>query len=1378
MGVSERRWVLSRAGILNVYQYGDETLHFHGGRLLLRGVNGSGKSTAMNMLLPFLLDTDTRRIDAAGEQSGVLRSWMLSGRDEQQPIGYLWIELRRGGEYTTIGCGIRANQSTDRVSTWWFLTDRRPGIDLSLVENRRPLSPDTLRAELGSHVVFAHDQRAAYRQAVRERLFGGADIDQHIRLLHILRSPRVGDRIDVDLPQYLEEALPQLSDAALDDAAQPLEDLDEHRRSVEDLTKTGTALGALAAVYRNYGRAELHRRGRHVQELAAKVTHCRRAERSAATAHTATIEARDTADQALANLDQRIQRLGHEIDGLQQSDAYKAGVELKDVRDHVATLARQLQTATAELAQREGRLASARTKVGTAQRQAGDELTTLRDRLSDLAGLAVQVGLTRRPPGPPAVEVATSPVAGVEVPAVPVAPEPLRAALGSVRADVAGREGDVAAVRAALRAVEQAEQRLRLAEEAEGRAVGAEEEAAAAFAASRTRLGDAVESWRDALTGWIAQLDAHRAAEGLAGTDPELVRRPDLAEIRVDAVDHLRVLLDDTGQHHQAIAARLEARRADEQATVDDLAALLADLMARTLPDPPATAWQRPDRGPCLAELVDFDPGLAPGERAGLEAALEAAGLLGAELLPGGTLDLGDGELVVLPGPAAGHRLDVLLHPAIGDEHRDRVDDAAVAAVLASISTDPGDLDPADTDTGRMVVTVDGRFRAGALRGRHAKSEAEHVGLGARRAALERRRAEVTAAREAAQDAVRLTDAELELRQERRHDVDVLRRELPRMTPVDDAVNAATRAKDKLDGARADRERCGDERADADRVHGAAVEAAERTAADHGLPADPEGLDEVVRRIGAARDLCGAVETDLKVLVRAVQGWTDDGIRCDEAATDVATTRAAVDGLRVEHGPQAARLATLEDAVGLPYQEVLAALGDCERDRNAATAARPAVDQARLAAHRDVEAKAGLRDRAAGATAEAEQACRAALPGFQRALEVPGLMAAVMAPEPAGEPVADQGAEPGEPPDAAEPGEPEVPDDLAFPVVTATSDGARELATAVLLRVPAPADAGASAESVRASLRQRRDALGAGWDAEDRQPDETLPVHVEVTGPLGKMPLAESVVRTESQRRTMAGLLSAKQDQALRNLLQGLVAREVAVKLHAAGELVDLMNQRLAAVRTSHGIGVSLRWHRRDDLDATHADMVALLAKTPDLRPADEDRRLSEMIADRIAEARADDPEAGYRDLIARVLDYRRWYRMGLMLHRPGRPDERLKRGTALSEGEKKMVSYLPLFAAVAASCDALAEHEPAAPRFVLLDDAFAKVSEDNHAKLFGLLVDMELDFVATSERLWGTHDTVPELAITEVLRDATLGVIVLEHSRWDGRERTLAGTV
>ncbi|HEX6999550.1 MAG TPA: hypothetical protein VF322_15530 [Gammaproteobacteria bacterium] len=185
-----RRWTLSRAGIINVYQYDNEILHFGGGRLLLRGVNGSGKSTAMNMLLPFLLDGDTRRIDAAGEQSGVLRAWMLSGREEPQPQGYLWLEVAKGAEHLSFGCGIRANRSTDQVATWWFITSRRPGIDLQLVEGRVPISREALRAAIAPDVVYGEDQRPAYRAELRRRLFGGADVEQHLHLLRIVRNPR------------------------------------------------------------------------------------------------------------------------------------------------------------------------------------------------------------------------------------------------------------------------------------------------------------------------------------------------------------------------------------------------------------------------------------------------------------------------------------------------------------------------------------------------------------------------------------------------------------------------------------------------------------------------------------------------------------------------------------------------------------------------------------------------------------------------------------------------------------------------------------------------------------------------------------------------------------------------------------------------------------------------------------------------------------------------------------------------------------------------------------------------------------------------------------------------------------------------------------
>ena len=134
MSTQRTRWRPSRAGILNVYQYQDEVLEFAGGRLLLRGVNGSGKSTAMNMLLPFLLEADVRKIDAAGEQAACCA--VDAVRPRRHPAHRLPVDRVRAmrpqeetPNHRTVGCGIRANRSTDRVATWWFSTDRWVRID-------------------------------------------------------------------------------------------------------------------------------------------------------------------------------------------------------------------------------------------------------------------------------------------------------------------------------------------------------------------------------------------------------------------------------------------------------------------------------------------------------------------------------------------------------------------------------------------------------------------------------------------------------------------------------------------------------------------------------------------------------------------------------------------------------------------------------------------------------------------------------------------------------------------------------------------------------------------------------------------------------------------------------------------------------------------------------------------------------------------------------------------------------------------------------------------------------------------------------------------------------------------------------------------------
>lgn len=1369
------RWRLNRAGIINVYQYGNETLQFGGGRLLLRGVNGSGKSTAMNMLLPFLLDADTRRIDAAGEQSGVLRSWMLSGRDEAQPVGYLWLEVAKGDQYLSFGCGIRANRSTDQVTTWWFVTSHRPGIDFQLVEGRVPVSRDGLKTLIEPDLVLGQDQRPQYRAELRKRLFGGADIDQHLHLLRVVRSPRVGDRLDAELPQYLHDALPQLSDGALDDAAQPLEDLEEHRRNVTDLERTATTLDAVYATYRNYARTELHRSADGTANAVRLARDARRKEEESRAAHDAAIEQHRGAAARKRQIGSDVDNLKSAIDALEASEAYKSGAQLNDLRTHVESLGRSKAAAEDTLCHRRTTTERAAGAVRGAQQEAAAEHQALGRRVADLASVAAACRLTARPPGVPSIAPDPDSPRPLELAsAVPAATAAAEQAFSALQVAGKQRLEDVETVATAVRAVEPAERAMRDAESRVGDAQSACEDAHQSLQEARSSFQSAVEEWQNAARNWLERLRSHHAVHALGPVETPAEIGAVIDEIVLGRAvgTMLGAAAAPAQRHHETRRAQLEASLERQRAVVAELEEQASELAARELPDPPVLNWQR-RTGRCFAELVDFAEHVDAAARAGLEAALEASGLLAAEVHTDGALRLADGQLVLAPAaPDAPAPLAALLRPDVQDEDPRSATRAAVERILQAISTDVR----ADIAT---IATTDGEFRLGAVRGKHAKVEAEHIGVAARRAALERLRAgnarslaQAVTERErlvaAAGAAAAALDEALELHAAAPSDR-ALHQALWRRTSAESAVE---QTHEQLRARRAEFEA-------AEQRHAETVTHAKTMATQLSLPAALAELESLRSDLERLLDDTRQALRDLNQLARAVARWRERGQDWREAHADEERSEAHFAAVASEWSAAHERLATLDATIGVDYAQVVASLVHKNAELADTKVMLANTEEEVEAAVRNVTATEKDREMAAAEHLYADKACLQTLGALKRALTVPGLVdAAISRPQHAAQGdsyAANNTAMSPHPASAGEDAHGDTRFDAA--VVEDSPAGARRLVEAIRARVSRPDDPPTSAEGVRQSIRRRRDSLGAGWDADDRQPEPDLPLHIAVTGPLGsQMPLPAAVETVQRQLATMTGLLSTKQHQALRNLLQGLVGREVADKLHSAGELIDRMNERLATITTSHGIGVRLRWRRRDDLDPGTATMIGLLEKPPDLRTTEEEGELSAALGRRIDDAHREDPGTPYRELIARVLDYREWHRMTILLQRPGQRPEMLSRRTALSEGEKKIVSYLPLFAAVAASCDGLDDSAPDALRFLLLDDAFAKVSEDNHGKLFGLLVELDLDFIATSERLWGTHDTVPELAITEVIRDADLQTIVLEHSHWNGRNHELRG--
>ncbi|MGP3969756.1 hypothetical protein [Streptomyces sp. 6N223] len=276
---SPTRWLPSRAGVLNVWRYYDEVFTFHQGRLLLRGPNGTGKSKALELLLPFLFDASLRpnRLSTFGGSERTMH-WNLMGEGAGgvTRVGYVWLEFtavrsadhsreEEDGEqdWFTIGARLQASNRTTSVGADYFTLRGRVGVPGGLPladEAKRPLTRAALAEALAGRGEV-YPAAADYRAAVRQALFPGLTeqrYDALITALLQLRTPKLSERLDPSLlSTLLSKALPPLDRGELAELADGFERLDRQREELRRLDDQVAAADTLAARQRTYARRVL-----------------------------------------------------------------------------------------------------------------------------------------------------------------------------------------------------------------------------------------------------------------------------------------------------------------------------------------------------------------------------------------------------------------------------------------------------------------------------------------------------------------------------------------------------------------------------------------------------------------------------------------------------------------------------------------------------------------------------------------------------------------------------------------------------------------------------------------------------------------------------------------------------------------------------------------------------------------------------------------------------------------------------------------------------------------------------------------------------------------------------------------------------------------
>jgi uncharacterized protein (TIGR02680 family) len=1379
------RFRLARAGIHQVWQYDDE-FSFGDGRLLLRGKNGAGKSKALEILLPFLLDGDTRRIDASGGGKTSLKWLMLDGwSGGTNRLGYLWAEFTRSDDdgephRLTVGAAIRASTSTGDARAEFFVTTREVGDELPLDDPARRPSREKARELIGHDNWY--ERPADYRARVARELFGLTDLARYRNLIHLLyglRRPTIGDRIESgELVKVLSDALPPLDDDVIDKVAHNLDDLDSVREELARLEKTNAALDAFLKSYRGYLHGVLRFR---VGQVTAALGDLSKKRRTAGDAEriVATLKSQESAaDSKVTALEEARAEADADLRALRDSDAYRALRDLRDKRETLLAVAENARTAW-------GAAGRARDGEVTAAQRLRDETTSIGREISDLRGALRTARRAARTCGVDEALLAEVPAIQAEILSA-AAPEQLTdpdgAVLDVVRPgaetlaeEIADRldrwhaqltESDTV-LKGRLRAATALDDRLKEVAAAEHKANGLRDHADrldGQLAEARERAGqrgaDLVRESERYAAGvglWAARLPD--SASVLAAVempdDPELPAAERALDRDVpDAVARTAHEIADPVLHaYERERDKIREREVTIGRELESAQAEKRKWERQTDPEPPRSRYSSADRmpgtGAPLFLLVDFREAVPDADRVGVEAALEASGLLAAWASADGVLLADDTrDVIVRVGePVVGASLADVLRPVPGHG----VGEATLDQVLRGIGL--AESDRRAEPTARTWVARDGRYRLDVIRGVHGKDRAEYIGAAARAATRQRRIDELT---EQVGELEIALDGAVTARKEIERLRDALRaalREIPKgrglteaWTGHDNALAEATRLSADLLAARRK----------AEEATATAVSLRTRAVAQatsDGLPADRDQLGALRQELSALRKEieamgggAGRALARLEFLASARTLWEQARQARIEAESGYAEAYRKLTGARRE-------LTLLESTVGVTEQEIMAWEGDAQNRFNAAQRQLPHVRTERNSVHDDRVKAESDRDRLIDELAEQERSVVAGGAALRRPLGLPGLPLA------AGLTGVDVLLDRY---DEAQDGD-----------VRARIAALRGLAEDIGATL-GPLSADVSPSLIIRRSEELRDGLAGGYDAEGTE-DDGIKRYI-LRDDAGTHDVAVVGERIRSAAEGARNRLSAREQEVFETYLLGELGDHLSRQVLAARNLVDGMNDTLDQVRSSHGIGVRLQWDLPRDGDIDIRAAVTLLRQPSALRTREQSAQLRDALRRRIEEARRADPSAGYAIHLRAALDYREWFEFKVKVTEEAHPDRErvLSHRTALSQGEIRVVAYLVLFATAAAHFTSVAASAPQAPRLILLDDAFAKVDEPTHGRLLGLLVDLDLDFIITSERLWGCFPTVPSLHIYECLRDPGARGVATVHFTWDGHHKRL----
>lgn len=1345
------RWVINRVGLLNFWYYKNQIFKLADGRMLLRGANGSGKSLTMQSLFPVLFDGDTsaHRLDSFGSRDRRMEDYLLGEKgvsDRDEGIGYLFLEVKRENreEYLTIGIGMHANRG-GKLNKWFFAIENnnRVGIDVELYEELRkgeltPLTKQKLKNRLeGNGRLF--DTQRGYKAYVNERIFGFEAIEQFdelIALLINLRSPKLSKEFRPSvIYNILRDSLPKLKDDELLTLSKTIEQLDGHRERLEDLSNELNELNRFSKVYQKW-HDEL------VGQLAGKWTafsqNKMKTERNLEQGRQADqklqsdLEAKETAQSEneiqLEALDKTIQEL-NQHEGM---DLVSRGQELKEMLDHTLE---QLAATEASIDLKKKRLNKQQERLALEQIERDEQLKQMDAYLQDNKQYLSYLRFE-------------------ELDAVYSAR--MRDSLTDEefnywKDQVQKKKQHFQQVIELLNQLEQKQIQLtELARDA-GNVQQIIDELERDLRNWQQTRQQELENWKQAIDVWrrdaMFELREQDYSNLLYNID-RLLEEEEREEV---------IMLPLTASYQEAVGQNqkatniLRSEQDEWQQIKAEKETEIKEWREHKIPEIEQRDTRKINRQQLIEQdnvlyfykSVDFISDIEDDIRDRIEGALYASGILDSLISKKG-LTLAD-DLQILPDPKllAVTLADYLtVIPEIDQDLQPIVMD-----VLQSIIVDQEDPE-------LPAIFSDGSYQIANLRGQMPTDyQASYIGATSqeryRLMKITQLEAEIN---EIEREIDQLTIA-IDAKEQNEREMKASYESRPTGVDVYQAIEYMTKTKIEF---QIRVEELTTKQAQLDKLEANVNQA---TIELHRLTAQ----DELARELTAYQDASRSADyydANLNDAYRYYQIIQKGKLTIDTLEQTISDLQDEEDDLLLSLGDLAAKRQSQQRSVDdnlkqqrlINIEELQIQLTQAKAEQKQR---KSFVKETSQAINRLVEQLAINRSQVQAN--EAELTAVTFQESHWRKLfdqEVHRFTASELSlTELAKEKQRQLSAK--------------KLQDLSDQVLTQFNFIADQLQNYQ------PGLINVSGIELSEETEQR---LG-----DFSQYNHSKQPHFKINGQ--SKTVFELLEQLTEQRMTLQDLLKKEDEQLFKTIILESVGNILRARIQQAMQWVEQMNHLLQLQKNSSGLSLSIQWKglpSSSEQDLGTARLVELLQKPTEILSETDREAISEHFQEKVRYAQEqvqEDPD-GQSTLfqaIAKVLDYRDWFEFELKYKRANegyRPQVLTdRRFNQFSGGEKAIVMYLPLFAAVDSR---YSDAESFCPKMITLDEAFAGIDDLNIAELFKACEQLGFNYVMNSQALFGDYPTVSKLRIYELLRPQNINIVTTISYYWDGQQRRI----